>query len=140
MYQTTTIEANTSTSESSPNAISASEPAAIPNPMVTKTSIRFHAIVAYCRRRPRCRNASFDCPVEVMSRSASHAVPSQRPTVQSAYPVETVAKRGKRYLRALDLMDALLVAEHVLGRRRLDIVQIGELEAARPRQRQRVVV
>ena len=60
MNQMTTPDANTSTSESRPKATSASDAAAMPRPIVTTTSMRFQAIVAYCSLRPCASSAS--CP------------------------------------------------------------------------------
>ena len=45
-----TSDAKISMSESSPKAISASDPATSPSPTVTNTSSVFHAIVKYSRR------------------------------------------------------------------------------------------
>ncbi len=49
----TTVDANTSIIESSPKATRASDCAAMPREIVTKTSMAFHAVVAHSSRMPR---------------------------------------------------------------------------------------
>ena len=62
----TTVEANTSIIELSPKATKASDLAARPRPMVTKTSIRFHPVVAHSRRMPRrCKRSWSVCVIVI---------------------------------------------------------------------------
>src|SRR6478609_3848256 len=72
MYQIATADASTSTIESRPNATSASEPAAMPRPIVTKTSMTFHPMVAISSRLPRARSESWS-PLRVIACRSSRA-------------------------------------------------------------------
>ena len=104
MYHTTTEDAKTSTSESAPNPINASEPAAMPRPIVKTASPRFHAIVAYSSRRAvrwsrtRAGVASTAASSQTLTLLAAPATPV-RPSGTMAYD-EELADRIRELLGA----------------------------------------